>query len=161
MKARRQRCTARISDGSRPCERWAINGGGVCATHGGRAPQVQRSAKERLAELVEPALEGLHKALKSNELPSIVQASQIVLDRCGFHPSQTIELTGKDGGPIEAESSKPIPVEALSFHVKKLILFELEGGKLSKHLADKIMEEIDGAQLAIRPDYRLNMNGIA
>jgi hypothetical protein len=74
----------------------------VCATHGGRAPQVKRSARERLAELVEPALEGLHKALKSKDLPTIVWASQIVLDRCGFHPSRAIELTGKDGGPIEA-----------------------------------------------------------
>ena len=34
MKARRQRCTARVSDGSRQCERWAINGSTVCATHG-------------------------------------------------------------------------------------------------------------------------------
>ena len=44
-------------------------GGTVCATHGGRAPQVQKSARERLAELVEPALKGLQKALKSNDLP--------------------------------------------------------------------------------------------
>jgi hypothetical protein len=143
MEARKQRCTARISDGSRPCGRWAINGGGVCATHGGRAPQVQRSAKERLAELVEPALKGLHKALKSGEIPSIVKAAQIVLDRTGFHPTQAMEVYGKDGGPIETESSKTIPVESLSFHVKTLILFELEGGKLSKQLADGIMEEID------------------
>src|SRR6476469_1797267 len=122
MEARRQRCTARISDGSRPCERWAINGSTVCATHGGQAPQVKKSAKERLAELVDPELKGLHKALKSNELPTIVRARQIVLDRCGFHPSQAIELTGKDGGPIEpeSESSKPIRLEALSLHVKKL-----------------------------------------
>ena len=101
MKARRQRCTAHISDSSRQCERWAINGSTVCATHGGQAPQVKRSAKERLAELVEPALAGLHTALKSGEIPSIVKAAQIVLDRTGFHPSRAIELTGKDGGPVE------------------------------------------------------------
>lgn len=142
MKARRQRCTARLSDGSRQCERWAINGSTVCATHGGQAPQVKKSAKERLAELVEPAVEGLHKALKSNELPTIVRASQIVLDRCGFHPSKSIELTGKDGGPIETESSKPIPADALSLHLRRLVLFELRGGKLSKELVDGIMKEI-------------------
>src|SRR3954454_2149212 len=118
MEARRQRCTARISDGSRPCARWAINGSTVCATHGGQAPQVQRSAKERLAELVEPALKGLHTALKSGEIPSIVKAAQIVLDRTGFHPTQAMELYGKDGGPIETESSETIPAESLSFHVK-------------------------------------------
>jgi len=38
----------------------------------------------RLAELVELAIEGLHKALKSKDLPAIVRASQIVLDRCDF-----------------------------------------------------------------------------
>jgi hypothetical protein len=62
---------------------------------GGRAPQVQRSAKERLAELVEPALKGLHKALKSGEIPSIVKAAQIVLDRTGFHPTQAMEIYGE------------------------------------------------------------------
>ena len=124
MKARRQRCSARISDGSRQCERWAINGSNVCATHGGRAPQVKRSAKERLAELVEPALAGLHTALKSGEIPSIVKAAQIVLDRTGFHPSQAIELTGKDGGPIEAVNI--LSLDRLSIEDQQTLLEILE-----------------------------------
>ena len=124
MKARRQRCTAHISDGSRQCERWAINGGSVCGTHGGRAPQVKRSAKERLAELVEPALAGLHTALKSGEIPSIVKAAQIVLDRTGFHPSQAIELTGKDGGPIEAVNT--ISLDRLSLEETQTLIEILE-----------------------------------
>jgi len=147
MKARRQRCSARISDGSRPCARWAINGSTVCATHGGRAPQVKKSARERLAELVEPALKGLHKALKSNDLSTIVRASQIVLDRCGFHPSQV------ESGSLN--DSTPIPLEMLSLHTKYLIAFEISGGKISAQLADGIMGEIEGAQLGIRPDYKL------
>jgi hypothetical protein len=122
MKARRQRCTAHVSDGSRQCERWAINGGTVCATHGGRAPQVQKSARERLAELVEPALKGLHKALKSDDLPTIVRASQIVLDRCGFHPTQCVELTAEYNGSVEV-----IPAErvALLSVEEKVVLVEL------------------------------------
>src|SRR3954451_8584111 len=132
MKDRRQRCTAHVSGGSRQDGRLAINGSTVCATHGGQAPQVKKSARQRLAELVEPALKGLHKALKSGEIPSIVKAAQIVLDRTGFHPTQAMELYGKDGGPIETdECSKPISADALSLHVKKLILFELDGGQLS------------------------------
>jgi len=119
MKARKQRCAARLSNGSRQCERWAINGSTVCATHGGRAPQVKRSAKERLAELVEPALTGLRKALKSNDLATIVRASQIVLDRCGFHPSRAIELYGKDGGPIETQST--IPIDRLSLPLRRAV----------------------------------------
>jgi hypothetical protein len=124
MEARRQRCSARVSDGSRPCARWAINGSTVCPAHGGSAGQVKKSARERLGELVEPALKGLHKALKSNELPSIVRASQIVLDRCGFHPSQAIELYGRDGGPIEVGSK--IDLERLSMEDKRVLLELLE-----------------------------------
>ncbi len=125
----------------------------MCATHGGRAPQVKKSARERLAELVEPALKGLHTALKSGEIPSIVKAAQIVLDRTGFHPTQAMELYGKDGGPIETESSKPIPADALSLHLRYLVLFELSGGQLSKELVGGIMKEIDDAQLDIMPEY--------
>lgn len=69
-----------------------MKGQGVCGHHGGRSPQAKRSAKERLAELVEPALEGLYTALKSGEIPSIVKAAQVVLDRTGFHPSQTVKM---------------------------------------------------------------------
>jgi hypothetical protein len=137
MKARRQKCHARISNGSRQCERWAINGSTVCATHGGGAPQVKKSAKERLAELIEPALEGLHTALKSGEIPSIVKAAQIVLDRTGYHPSQSLELTGK------IQNENLLPVERLSFVCKRLIAAELdEGFVISTELEDRLLSEI-------------------
>jgi hypothetical protein len=42
------RCTAHRTDGQ-PCGGWAVHGASVCATHGGRAPQVQAAARERLA----------------------------------------------------------------------------------------------------------------
>ena len=105
MKARRQRCTAHLSDGSRQCERWAINGSTVCATHGGQAPQVKKSARERLEALIDPAIDALRdvlqRGLDSGETPSAVRAALGILDRCGFHPSQAIELTGEGGGPVE------------------------------------------------------------
>lgn len=41
-------CTAHTSSGAR-CRRHAIRGGTVCATHGGRAPQVKAAAARRLA----------------------------------------------------------------------------------------------------------------
>lgn len=43
------RCTAKTSRGT-PCKRSPINGGTVCATHGGRAPQVKAAAERRLQE---------------------------------------------------------------------------------------------------------------
>jgi len=69
-----------------------------------------------------------------------------------------MEIYGKDGGPIEtesSESSKPIPASALSLHVRKLVLFELSGGQLSKQLVDGIMKEVDDAQLEFGPEYKL------
>jgi hypothetical protein len=83
-----------------------------------------KSARERLAELIEPALEGLHKALKSKNLPTIVRASQIVLDRCGFHPSQAIEFTEREGGPVEVVNT--ISLERLSLEEKRTLLEILE-----------------------------------
>lgn len=41
------RCTARTSRGA--CRRWPVKGATVCATHGGRAPQVRAAADRRLA----------------------------------------------------------------------------------------------------------------
>lgn len=44
-----RRCTATSSRTGERCKRQAILGGTVCASHGGRAPQVQRAAARRLA----------------------------------------------------------------------------------------------------------------
>jgi hypothetical protein len=117
-----RRCTAHSSQTGEPCKKAAIRGGTVCASHGGQAPQVKKSARERLAELVEPALEGLRTALKSGEIPSIVKAAQIVLDRTGFHPSKAIELTGEFVGPVEV-----VPAERLALLSveEKVVLVEL------------------------------------
>ena len=42
-------CTAHRSSDGQPCEGWSVVGASVCSAHGGRAPQVQAAAKERLA----------------------------------------------------------------------------------------------------------------
>jgi hypothetical protein len=123
-----RRCTAHSSQTGERCKRSAIRGGSVCASHGGRAPQVKKSAKERLAELIEPALDGLHTALKSGEIPSIVKAAQVVLDRTGFHPTKAVEMSGKDGGPIEA-NVQPFPFDKLSTPLKRALVAELEAIK--------------------------------
>jgi hypothetical protein len=44
------RCHGHRPDGSL-CKRWAIRGGFVCPTHGGRAPQVRLAARRRLTEV--------------------------------------------------------------------------------------------------------------
>jgi hypothetical protein len=62
--------------------------------------------------------------LKSGEIPSIVKAAQIVLDRTGFHPSRAIELTGKEGGPIEAVNT--ISLDRLSLEETQTLIEILE-----------------------------------
>lgn len=44
-----RKCKARRRDG-KPCSRWAISGSTVCASHGGRAPQVKAAAHRRIVE---------------------------------------------------------------------------------------------------------------
>ena len=87
-----RRCTAKISDGSRRCRKARMHGQRICGSHGGRSPQAKRSARERLNELAEPAIEALRVALESNDIRAIIRAAQIVLDRTGYGPSQHVEV---------------------------------------------------------------------
>lgn len=89
-----QRCSARRTNGE-PCKRWAIVGGTVCATHGGRAPQVKDAARRRVLELAPLALEvaedllfGVAEDPETGEpvnVPAAVRARVVdsVLDRAG------------------------------------------------------------------------------
>lgn len=43
------KCGARSSRTGKPCQKWAVRGATVCASHGGRAPQVMAAARRRLA----------------------------------------------------------------------------------------------------------------
>jgi hypothetical protein len=100
-----RRCTAHSSQTGEPCKKAAIRGGTVCASHGGQAPQVKKTARERLEALIDPAIDALRDVLQRGldigETPSAVRAALGILDRCGFHPSQCVELTGEGGGPVE------------------------------------------------------------
>ena len=44
----RERCSATSKQTGKPCRAWAIEGGKVCISHGGRAKQVAAKAAERL-----------------------------------------------------------------------------------------------------------------
>lgn len=86
-----------------PCGNPPIPGGHVCRLHGGLAPQVQRSAKVRLLEGADLAIDYLLNLLTprppcehcgrsdADRDPTVVRACQLVLDRSGFHPSLTVE----------------------------------------------------------------------
>ena len=81
-----RQCTAHNRVGER-CQKSAMVGQQVCHFHGGKNPGALRRARERLLALAEPALDGLLRALESNDLPAIVSAARVVLDRAGLGPS--------------------------------------------------------------------------
>jgi hypothetical protein len=96
------RCRAHTSSG-KPCKRWAIVGGFVCATHGGTAPQVRRKANERILALA-PRAAQIIAALAEGSQSDVVRlrAAQDILDRgLGKAVDLTLDLTPQDatGGP--------------------------------------------------------------
>ena len=90
-------CKAKAKGSGRRCKKNAIRGGAVCRSHGGAAPQVKRKAQERLAILVDPAIDRLEKVIKGDgNVAAAVRASRDVLDRTGFKPSDKIKMETKE-----------------------------------------------------------------
>ncbi|MFN2444494.1 MAG: hypothetical protein ABR606_02710 [Vicinamibacterales bacterium] len=93
----RRQCTAANRQGAR-CQRAPILGGTVCHYHGGAAPQVQKAAALRMAELVDPAIMRLAELMMQTEFPSTAyQAVRDVLDRNGLAPEQKFKHSGTIG----------------------------------------------------------------
>ena len=104
----RRRCTATNREGQQ-CSNYPIPGGFVCTLHGGKLPLTIAAAKERLAILVEPALEVLYRATRNappcttcgrsdaDRDPVALRAAQIILDRAGhgMHATVTIETNSE------------------------------------------------------------------
>ena len=107
----RRRCVGDSKQRHARCLNRPIPGGTVCRFHGGAAPQVVRSAKLRLAELVDPAIVNLARILAGDaaawqllEPPTEtrsgvwkqvgidhadkIRAAEAILDRTG-HPRRT------------------------------------------------------------------------
>ena len=83
-------CRAHNREG-RQCAAFPIHGGTVCVAHGGRAPQVRKAARDRLAEMVDPALTELLRIVESGENDGIkLAAIKDVLDRAGYKPREKL-----------------------------------------------------------------------
>jgi hypothetical protein len=113
-------CSAKRSNGT-TCTRHAINGGNVCYVHGGAAPQVKQSARERIAAMVDPALGVLYNAMKIKEkgkpMPLAVAAARDVLDRAGYKATDKLVITGS--GPA-GEVVYTTPAELLKAELDAL-----------------------------------------
>jgi len=80
----RRQCSAKSKRSGVRCGRAPILGGAVCSFHGGKSPQAKRSARQRLAELVDPALTALAELVRQRKLPNVrLGAARDLLDRAG------------------------------------------------------------------------------
>jgi hypothetical protein len=87
-----RRCSARSKQSGQRCKRHPILGGTVCRMHGGAAPQVQQSARDRIAALVHPAIDTLERALSDCDVNAAVRAARDLLDRAGFAATARHEI---------------------------------------------------------------------
>ena len=103
-------CSAHRTNGD-PCRAPAIRGGRVCVVHGGKAPQVRESARQRLLAFVDPALDQLRRLLDSADSDAVkLAAARDILDRCGYRPADKIEVESNGKMMIEIEYiSQPLP----------------------------------------------------
>ena len=79
------RCKAHRRDGAQ-CGNPAMRGTSTCRMHGGKAPQVQRAARARLAAMIDPALDVLQRLMSDPKVAEAVclRAAENVLDRAGL-----------------------------------------------------------------------------
>jgi hypothetical protein len=92
-KAGAPQCVAIKRNGER-CKAAPIHGAKVCRAHGGATQHVKRAARERLLELVDPALAELHRVLTDATADDAVKvrAALGILDRTGHGPGAKVEL---------------------------------------------------------------------
>jgi len=89
----KRRCTAKSKTTGKRCRKPPIPGGGVCHVHGGGAPQVRKKARERLAALVDPAIDRLGVLVRDEDDKRVaLAAAKDILDRCNLGGKKKVEL---------------------------------------------------------------------
>jgi hypothetical protein len=89
-------CTAHRTNGT-PCKRRPIKGGTVCASHGGRAPQVKEAARRRIEAASDRAAAAIVRLMEDPETPHAVKlaAARDLLDRNDLTGKTAVEVTVK------------------------------------------------------------------
>ena len=97
-----RKCTARSKRSKAPCERWAMRGQAVCATHGGKSPQALAKAHAameladmRLRGLTMPAVDALERLLMADSDAVVLGAAKDVLDRGGLKAADRVEVAAE------------------------------------------------------------------
>lgn len=115
-------CTATAKSTGERCQRPAIKGGNVCYQHGGAAEQVQKKAQDRLDEMADSVTADIQERVKdlrdvydeADDEEKVVIMRELrqlwttILDRTDHGPSETREVTGEDGGPLEISITETV-----------------------------------------------------
>ena len=103
-----EQCSAKSKQTGKRCKQKAVPGAVVCHYHGGAAPQVERCARERLAAMVDPALDALHRILKADtkdRIPKavVLNAAKQILKSNGYAGADELAVEQKQRGPIQIQ----------------------------------------------------------
>lgn len=117
-----RQCTATAKSTGEQCQRAAVKGATVCPVHGGSAPQVKDKAQERLNQMADTVTADMQQVAEDlaaeyeeadlDDKLAIERALESVwasvLDRTDHGPTETREVTGDDGGPLEISLNETI-----------------------------------------------------
>ncbi len=149
-------CTAHKRSSGDRCKLPAIKGGTVCRRHGGSAPQVQRSARERFNDAIDPAINLMHKQLERAAKGELSVAEEqnlmkLVFDRTGFVPGKQVNIDGKAKWEVTiAEIIREAPAELTGVVDAEVVEDDEDEDALARHER----EEAERRRIALKEQER-------
>ena len=157
LASKTNQCTAKSTRSQERCRNTAIKGGTVCRMHGGSSKHVQKRARERLMEMVDPALVQLNRML---EAPTTSDSDRTrialaVLDRTGYGAGMRLEVEVKPWEQVmqsafKNPNSMPGIVKTPPPELQALIDPDLDGADVVD--AELVEDESDADPFPPSPD---------
>lgn len=141
------RCSRTKSNGEQ-CKNYAIPGGTVCVKHGGNAPHTRAKARERLLEMVDPAMVQLHRIIEKPDASDAdkLRAISMVLDRTGYGPKSQVEVEVKPWEKVLKGIMKTAPREHVAAEEPRPMLALTVGPSAEPAAVEVEPSEVQGAR---------------